>query len=486
MIYYIPLNINDFERYKYDPQSDYYNDECNSFTTENKTDILLRERQNDFNKNNLSLCEEMCTFIEYNEEKRIVKCECDIKQKFNSFMNVNVSKYNLVYRFNINKKRIFNFWIFKCYRLIFSANIITSNLFSQIILCIIIFHFFGVSLFCILGVNSLYDKIKIMLIKAYSHRSKILKKKNNNNMNNNKNVKVAFNYKIIKAPPKKQSNKLVYQYKISNLINDNSSQRMFDFQPKFKKNIITQKNKINKGKKIINLKNKNFQAKTDNELNPLSYYDAIIEDKRTFCQIYFSFLRTNHILFLAFKQKNDYNSRIIKICFIFYIFAWFIFINTAFMNDYLIHKIYIFNGKWQLNYSYIFIILITIISCIVKNIFIEIIYTESEVISIKYTFNKNIIKNILGIIMLKSILFFAFGILNLFFFWIYVACFFTVFKNSQQYAIFNTLISFGISLIAPIFFYIIPTIFRYFSLSNRKKKSRSYLYIISKILLVLV
>ena len=97
LIYYIPLNISDFERYKYDPQSDYYNDECNEFTTENKTDILLRDRRKDFNKYNLSLCEEMCTFIEYNEEKKIIKCECDIKKKFNSFMNVNVNKYNILF-----------------------------------------------------------------------------------------------------------------------------------------------------------------------------------------------------------------------------------------------------------------------------------------------------------------------------------------------------------------------------------------------------
>ena len=97
LIYYIPLNISDFERDKYDPQSDYYNDECNAFTTEYKTDILLRDRQIEFNKNNLSLCEEMCTFIEYMEDKKIIKCECDIKKKFNSFMNVNVNKYNILF-----------------------------------------------------------------------------------------------------------------------------------------------------------------------------------------------------------------------------------------------------------------------------------------------------------------------------------------------------------------------------------------------------
>ena len=478
MNYYIPLNLTDYKKYKYDPRSDYYNDECNLFTTENKTDILIRDRKNYFNKNNLSLCEEMCTFIEYVEEKQIVRCECKIKNKFNSFMNVNVSKYNLVHRFDIKNKRLHNFWVIKCYRLIFTMDIITSNLFSQIILGIIFFHFIGVFVYYIFGQNILYDKIKIMLVKTSKFRTNFLKKKN---LNINKE-KINFSYLKKKEPPKRKSSK------ISKKINIPNYKLPFSSNRKINKNITTKNltNFVKKTKNVKTAKNKDFRDKSENELNSLSYYDAIIEDKRSFIQIYFSFLKTNQILFFAFNPKNDYNSRIIKICFIFFTFALLIFFNTAFIIDNVIYNIYISNGIWKLGNTYIYIICTTLITCIVKNILIEVIFTESDVLSIKYTFNEIKIKNILGIVVLKCVLFFGFGILCLAGIWLYVACFFTVFANTKHYAVMNMIISFGSFLVVPIIFYIFPALIRTISLSNRKKKNKLYLYILSKVLLILI
>ena len=34
--------------FKYDPNNEYYQDKCSSFTTENGTDILLSDRKNQF------------------------------------------------------------------------------------------------------------------------------------------------------------------------------------------------------------------------------------------------------------------------------------------------------------------------------------------------------------------------------------------------------------------------------------------------------
>ena len=93
--------------------------------------------------------------------------------------------------------------------------------------------------------------------------------------------------------------------------------------------------------------------------------------------------------------------------------------------------------------------------------------------------------SILGGVFLKCILFFLFSILSLLCIYVYVTCFFTVFKNSQQYAIMNTSISIGIFLIMPIIFYILPAFFLYISLTNRKEKNKLCLYILSKILLIL-
>ena len=61
----IPVSINEDSLYKYDPNSEYYNDECYTYTTENGTDIILNDRQNEFINNNLSLCEENCSYNGY-------------------------------------------------------------------------------------------------------------------------------------------------------------------------------------------------------------------------------------------------------------------------------------------------------------------------------------------------------------------------------------------------------------------------------------
>jgi len=320
-----------------------------------------------------------------------------------------------------------------------------------------------------------------MLKKSYTFRTNFLKNKNSINIKRKNNS----NYIKIKEPPKRNRNKNNSIIGNSN-INQSSKISLQLNQKKIKKNNyqITIANK--KVKNALNKKNKIFRDKTDNELNSLSYHDAIIEDKRTFFQIYFSLLCTNQILFFAFKPKNDYNSLIIKICFIFYIFTLLVFFNTAFILDDIVYIINLFNGKWQLSYSYISIIFSTLITCIIKNILIEIIFTESDVLSIKYTFNNAIIKKIIGIIVLKCILFFLFGIISLFCIWVYIACFFTVFKNTQHYAIMNASISFGIFLFIPIIYYIFPALIRFISLLNRKKSKRDYLYIISKILLILI
>ena len=57
---------------------------------------------------------------------------------------------------------------------------------------------------------------------------------------------------------------------------------------------------------------------SDSEINLFSYEEAILKDKRTFYQYYFSLIRTKHIIFFAFCPIQDYNSRIIKVCLLFH------------------------------------------------------------------------------------------------------------------------------------------------------------------------
>jgi hypothetical protein len=70
----IPVKINENEIYKYNLSSDYYNDVCFPYTTENGTDIILNDRKNEYYKKNLALCEDNCIFVNYNITTKTAIC----------------------------------------------------------------------------------------------------------------------------------------------------------------------------------------------------------------------------------------------------------------------------------------------------------------------------------------------------------------------------------------------------------------------------
>ena len=61
---FIPVNITE-DIDIHNPNSSYYNDICTKATSESGTDIIIEDRRNEFIDKNMSLCEENCTFTEY-------------------------------------------------------------------------------------------------------------------------------------------------------------------------------------------------------------------------------------------------------------------------------------------------------------------------------------------------------------------------------------------------------------------------------------
>ena len=77
----IPVDIKEDILYKYDPENEYYTDVCNPSTTESGTDILLNDRHNEFNTNNMSLCQKNCNYSEYNSDNKKAVCIFRIKNE---------------------------------------------------------------------------------------------------------------------------------------------------------------------------------------------------------------------------------------------------------------------------------------------------------------------------------------------------------------------------------------------------------------------
>ena len=91
-----PVSINEDNLFKHSSNS-YYYDLCYSYTTEDNTDILLSDRQKEYNKNNMSLCESDCEFVNYNSDTKKVTCECQAKPMT-----------SLIFEINNNKNKLFN------------------------------------------------------------------------------------------------------------------------------------------------------------------------------------------------------------------------------------------------------------------------------------------------------------------------------------------------------------------------------------------
>ena len=226
-----------------------------------------------------------------------------------------------------------------------------------------------------------------------------------------------------------------------------------------------------KSKKNI-LSNKNLPINyNDYEINSLSYKEALIIDKRNYFQYYFSLLRSKHLLIFTFYTSNDYNSTIIKICLFFFSFSLYYFVNALFFTDSTLHVIYEDLGIYNLIFQIPKILYSTCISSAIELIVTSLSLTQKNILELK-KYKGNLaekIKDILKCLIAKFTLFFIISFFFLIIFWYYLSCFCSVYKNTQIYLIKNSLISYCLSLLYPLLFYLIPGIFRIPSLRTSKK-----------------
>ena len=206
-------------------------------------------------------------------------------------------------------------------------------------------------------------------------------------------------------------------------------------------------------------------------------------DKRSYCVYYVSLIKTKHSLFFSFLPIFDYNSRILKIFLFFFNFTVTFIVNALFFNDDTMHKIYVDHGSYDFIYNIPQILYSSIISGVINGIIKILALSYSSFMKLKNNTNKKNIGSksrvIIKILKIKFAIFFIISFILLIMFWFYLACFCAVYKNTQIHLIKDTLISFGTSMVYPFFIYLIPGIFRIYSINRRNKE---YVYKISKIL----
>jgi len=326
--------------------------------------------------------------------------------------------------------------------------------------------------------------------KRSSIKKRKVKSKNKNNppikkeKNKNKNKEFDLNNES------KSIRKLNYKNNESLVKIINNKKRKISKKSKIRK---CQKNIINKSKLVTDApySNKNSlngfkNYLNDYELNNLKYIDAIKYDKRIYMQYYWSLLKIGDLFLFAFVRNNDYNSNIIKISLFFFSFSLYYTVNAFFFTDSTMNKIYEDNGQYDFIYQIPKIIYSNLI-CTVINIIVRFLsLSEKNILSIKITRKGEILEkkvmNTKMCLKIKIIFFYLLSFLLLFIFWFYISYFCAVYKNTQVYLIKDTIISFSLSLLYPLGYYLLPGIFRLPALRNKK---REYLYTISLLLQLL-
>ena len=515
--YSIPVSIDEDNLFKYNPNSEYYNDECSTYTTENGTDILLNDRKEEFSDNNLSLCENICGYVGYDLETKKALCECGIR--YEEFLLSEVdNKTDLLANNFTTDNSTSNAGAMKCYDLLFSKDGLLTNIASYILLLILMLHIISIIIFYKCGYHFISMNIQEILNekKTLKNLKKNEKEKNNRINNiynleqkrktskklsaahklNPKNDKTKLKkHKSFGNPQKKwrrKSSKIVFQEN-TNISNNQKSFTKLTLKetkiiPHFlRKGSISIKSKKQTYKKILENKPKSIKILfyNDFELNTMNYQEALKIDKRSHCEYYVSLLKTKHYMIFPFCQKKDYNVFIIKICLLFLFFAVYYAFNTIFFDFTAIHKVYIDGGNYSLSFFFPIIIYSFIISYHINILIKYFTLSERDLFEIKKEKTLELAKDkkpkVERCIIIKNICYFVISIIFLMFFWYYLSSFCALYQNSQFHLIENTFISFLLGLIYPFLINIVPMFVRKFSLNAN---NRECIYKTSKILQV--
>ena len=88
----IPIEITDDNLDKLNSSSGYYNDICYTTKSESGTDIILKDRKEEYIKK--TVCQDDCDFSDYNYTSKRANCSCNFTESSFSFayMKINIDK----------------------------------------------------------------------------------------------------------------------------------------------------------------------------------------------------------------------------------------------------------------------------------------------------------------------------------------------------------------------------------------------------------
>ena len=224
------------------------------------------------------------------------------------------------------------------------------------------------------------------------------------------------------------------------------------------------------------------QGLSDQEMNNLEYEVALIIDKRTFLQYYFSLLKKSHILLFTFWPSDDYNLMYMKIVLFIVSFSLYFTINAFFFTDNSMYNIYYNDGQFNLFNHLPQVFYSFFVSGAINMILKMLSLSDTKILAIKKERDPDQAKELAGRVKselnITLIIFLAVGSVLMLFFWYFISCFCAVFVNTQAILIEDTFLSFALSMISPFIIVLIPCALRFPAL-RAKKKDKKWLYKLS-------
>jgi hypothetical protein len=302
---------------------------------------------------------------------------------------------------------------------------------------------------------------------------------NNNLLSSNSNkIMDSHTYANITSYNENKINSTRSKIKIS------SKKIKFDDIDMYKSKVMEKQSKNSK----INYDNIDDEDKSiyvnmnDQELNTLEYEKALIYDKRSYFQYYWSLLKKKQLILFTFYPQNDYNLITLKISLFLLGFSLYFTINAFFFSDDSMHKIYVDRGIYNFVYQIPQILYSSVVSTIINMILKNLSLSEKNIIELKQEKDETVFleksNNISKYLVKKFLIFFILSTLLLLFFWYFISCFCGVYVNTQIIFIKNTFTSFALSMIYPFGLNLLPGMFRIPALRDEKKE-KNCLYKIS-------
>ena len=407
--------------------SAYYNSICYQATSENGTDITLKDRKKEFITGNKTLCQEDCNLLEYNQITQKALCSCTVKESSSSFEYMTINKTKLLENFR-DIKRFLNINILYCFENLFVVEGMIYNIGFYILSLVSLFHIISFFIFFIKKISMIRKIIndiifgirnvklintdknikedELIIEQNKTKNNQRLKKEDNNNIlsiKRKRNAKKNKKYKIGKKDKSviKDENKSKMNSKniqSINIDNNNKKDEILNNNLFIKSKKKKQKNKAKErnSKNVLNSEQKrkttevvkNIMKYIEDEINSLPYNLALVFDNRTFCEFYVSLIKTKNNLIFSFFFNKDYNSRIIKIDLFFISFAINYTVNALFFDDNTMHKIYENKGKFDIEYQLPKIIYSSLISMVLNTILKLLALSNDSIINFKQDKNK--------------------------------------------------------------------------------------------------